>query len=143
MVGRGSESFLPPEDQERMGEAARRLVAGEAPSVTMQHRLRMKDGGFAEVETVSSAVPGRPGEASRVLRISRDITQRNAMESRLFEIQKMETIGMLAGGVAHEFNNLLLGITGTAEMLSLLLAGNEEAAGLLAIISPVGTRAEE
>ena len=143
MVGRGSESFLPSEDREGMGEAVRRLVAGETPSVTMQHRLRKKDGGFAEVETVSSAVPGSPGEAPRVLRISRDITQRNAMESRLFESQKMETIGMLAGGVAHEFNNLLLGITGTAEMLSLLLAGNEEAAGYLAIIDRMGSRAAE
>jgi len=143
MVGRGGEGFLPPEDRERMGEAVRRLVAGEAPSVTMQHRLRKKDGGFAEVETVSSAVPGSPGEAPRVLRISRDITQRNAMESRLSESQKMETIGMLAGGVAHEFNNLLLGITGTAEMLSLLLAGNEEAAGYLAIIDRMGSRAAE
>jgi PAS domain S-box-containing protein len=143
MVGRGSESFLPSEDREGMGEAVRRLVAGETPSVTMQHRLRKKDGGFAEVETVSSAVPGSPGEAPRVLRISRDITQRNAMESRLFESQKMETIGMLAAGVAHEFNNLLLGITGTAEMLSLLLAGNEEAAGYLAIIDRMGSRAAE
>ncbi|MGZ8429162.1 MAG: hybrid sensor histidine kinase/response regulator [Candidatus Deferrimicrobiaceae bacterium] len=143
MVGRGSESFLPPEDREGMGEAVGRLVAGEAPSVTMQHRFRKKDGGFAEVETVSSAVPGSPGEAPRVLRISRDITQRNAMESRLFESQKMETIGMLAGGVAHEFNNLLLGITGTAEMLSLLLAGNQEAAGYLAIIDRMGSRAAE
>jgi two-component system cell cycle sensor histidine kinase/response regulator CckA len=143
MVGRGSESFLPPEDREGMGEAVRCLVAGETPSVTMQHRFRKKDGGFAEVETVSSAVPGSPGEAPRVLRISRDITQRNAMESRLSESQKMETIGMLAGGVAHEFNNLLLGITGTAEMLSLLLAGNEEAAGYLAIIDRMGSRAAE
>src|SRR4030066_366902 len=125
MVGRGSESFLLPEDRERMGEAVRSLVAGEAPSVTMQHRLRKKDGGFAEVETVSSAVPGSPGEGPRVLRISRDITQRNAMESRLSESQKMETIGMLAGGGGHEFNNLPLGITGAAEMSSLRLPGEE------------------
>ena len=52
-------------------------------------------------------------------------------------------IGMLAGGVAHEFNNLLVGITGTAEMLSLLLAGNDEAAGYIAVIDRMGSRAAE
>src|SRR4030042_1793721 len=71
-----------------MGEAVRRLVAGDTPSVTMQHRLRKKDGGLAEVETVSSAVPGSPGEAPRVLRISRDITQRNRMGSRAAELTR-------------------------------------------------------
>jgi len=143
MVGCGSEVFLPPEDRERMSEAIRRLVAGETPAMTMQHRLRKKGGEYAEVETVSSVVPGSRGEAPRILRITRDITERKVMESRLFESQKLETIGMLAGGVAHEFNNLLLGITGTAEMLSLLLAGNDEAAGYLAIIDRMGTRAAE
>src|SRR4030065_528103 len=108
--GGGRESSLPPEDREGRGEVVRRLVAGEAPSVIMRHRLRKKDGGFAEVETVSSAVPGGPGEASRVLRISRDITQRNAMESRLCESQKMETIGMLAGGGGHESNTPARGV---------------------------------
>ena len=45
MVGCGSEVFLPPEDRERMSEAIRRLVAGETPAMTMQHRLRQKGGG--------------------------------------------------------------------------------------------------
>ena len=143
MVGCGGEVFLPPEERERVGEANRRLTAGEVPAVTMQHRLRRKRGDFAEVETVSSIVPGVRGGESRILRIARDVTERKAIESRLFESQKLETIGMLAGGVAHEFNNLLLGITGTAEMLSLLLAGNDEAAGYLEIIDRMGNRAAE
>ena len=143
MVGCGGEVFLPPEDRERVREATRRLAGGEVTALAMQHRLRKKDGGFLEVETVSSAVPGGPGGAPRVVRITRDVTERKMMESRLFEGQKLETIGMLAGGIAHEFNNLLVGITGTAEMLSLLLAGNDEAAGYLAMIDRMGNRAAE
>jgi len=143
MVGCGGEAFLPPEDRERMREATGLLAAGEVTALTMQHRLRKKDGGFLEVETVSSSVPGSRGGAPRIVRITRDVTERKMMESRLFESQKLETIGMLAGGVAHEFNNLLVGITGTAEMLSLLLAGNDEAAGYLAMIDRMGTRAAE
>lgn len=143
MVGCGSETFLPREDREKMNEANRRLASGEVPAVTLQHRLRSKDGGFREVETICSVVPGGHGAPPQILRITRDITERKVMESRLFDSQKLETIGMLAGGVAHEFNNLLLGITGTAEMLSLLLAGNEEAIGYLAMIDRMGSRAAE
>ncbi len=143
MVGSASETYLPPEDRERWNEANSRLVSGEVPAVTLQHRLRNRDGGFREVETVSSIVPGSREGSSRILRITRDITERKVMESRLIDSQKLETIGMLAGGLAHEFNNLLLGITGTAEMLSLLLAGNEEAMGYLAIIDRMGSRAAE
>jgi PAS domain S-box-containing protein len=143
MVGCGSEAFLPPGDQAGMRVANRRLAAGEVSAVTMQHRFRRKDGGYTEVETVCSVVPGSRGDAPQILRITRDITERKIMEGRLFESQKLETIGMLAGGLAHEFNNLLLAITGTAEMLSLLLAGNDEAAGYLAIIDRVGTRAAD
>lgn len=135
--------FLAPEDRERMEEADRRLISGEVPALTMQHRLRGKDGEFREVETVSSIVPGIGGEAPRILRVTRDISERKAMESRLARGHEMDTIGMLAGGVAHEFNNLLLGIAGAAEMLSLLLAGNEEAAGYLATIDRMGSRAAE
>src|SRR4030065_593805 len=78
----GSEVFLSPEERERRSEAVRRLVAGEAPAMTMQHRLRKKGGEYAEVETVSSVVPGSRGEAPRSLRITREITEGKARESR-------------------------------------------------------------
>lgn len=143
MIGCGGEVFLPPEEQETMREANRRLAAGEVPALTIHHRLRRKNGGFTEVETVCSAVRGGGISPSQILRISRDITERKMMETRLFESQKLETIGMLAGGVAHEFNNLLMGIAGAAEMLSLLLAGNDETTGYLATIDRMGSRAAE
>ncbi len=46
-----------------------------------------------------------------------DITEKNHMEIQLIHAQKMETIGELAGGVAHDFNNILTGITGNISML--------------------------
>ncbi len=143
MVGCGGETFLPPEEQEMMRETNRRLAAGEEPALTIHHRLRRKNGEFTEVETVCSAVRGGGRSPSQILRISRDITERRVMESRLFESQRVGMIGMLAGGVAHEFNNLLMGISGAVEMLSLQLAGNDETAGYLATIDRMGSRAAE
>ena len=142
-MGVAVDAFVHPDDRERFQEANRSLVRGERTAVTLQCRLRRKEGGFMEVETVSSAVLGEKGEVRQVLRITRDLTERRKMESRLFESQKLETIGALAGGIAHEFNNLLAGIAGAAEMLSPLLEGKPEAGNYLAMIERNGERAKE
>lgn len=143
MMGVAVSAFLHPDDQERFQGGNRRLVSGEVPALTLLHRLRGKDGAFMEVETVSSPVLDERGAVRQILRVTRDVTERKKMENRLFESQKLETIGMLAGGVAHEFNNLLLGINGAVEMLALLLAGNPEAQNYLAMIERSGGRAVE
>jgi PAS domain S-box-containing protein len=135
------EAFVHPEDRERFLEANRRLARGERAAMTLQYRLRRKDGSFMEVETVASPVLDGQGEIRQVLRVTRDLTERKEMERRLFESQKLETVGVLAGGVAHEFNNLLAGIIGAVEMLAPLLTENAEARNYLSVIERNGERA--
>ena len=77
---------------------------------------RRKDGSLYEVsQTVSPIVDGQ-GQATHFISIHRDITERKQLERQLAQAQKIQSIGTLASGVAHEFNNLLAGITGYASL---------------------------
>ncbi len=59
---------------------------------------------------------------------NRDITDRKVMEGQLIQSQKMESLGLLAGGIAHDFRNLLTVMSGTAEMLLDELGGEDHRA---------------
>lgn len=73
------------------------------------------DGGQVIVESRQVAVPGGSAGVA-ILEINRDITARKRSEAALLEAQKLESIGLLAGGVAHQFNNLLTGVLGNASL---------------------------
>ena len=79
-------------------------------------RLIGKDGRRCEVE-VSSRLLYERGEAIGIQGIARDLTERRRMEAELLQAQKMEAVGRLAGGVAHDFNNILMIVRGYAESL--------------------------
>jgi PAS domain S-box-containing protein len=77
---------------------------------------RRKDGTLVDVSLAISPILDPQGQLTNFVGIYRDISERKNIERQLFHAQKMQSVGTLAGGVAHEFNNLLAGIQGYASL---------------------------
>jgi PAS domain S-box-containing protein len=84
-----------------------------------------KDRSIAWITLSVRAVRGNGGGIIYMEGTAQDITDRKALEFRLLQAQKMEAIGTLAGGVAHDFNNILAAINGYAEMTKRRLSEGE------------------
>jgi len=79
--------------------------------------LKHKDGRRLYVLETSMALRDEQGKTIAYQGILRDVTEKRQLEQQLFQAKKMESIGMLAGGVAHDFNNILTTISGYAELM--------------------------
>jgi PAS domain S-box-containing protein len=77
---------------------------------------RKKDGSSFQASLTISPIVDPQGRLTHFVGIQRDITEHKQLERQLLQAQKMQSVGTLAGGVAHEFNNLLAGINGYAAL---------------------------
>jgi PAS domain S-box-containing protein len=88
---------------------------------------RRKDGRLYEAEATISPIRDAAGRITHFVAVSRDITERVQLEERLRASQKLEAIGRLAAGIAHEFNNILTIIQGNALLMDRDALGPDDA----------------
>lgn len=77
---------------------------------------RRKDGSLFTAEHIVTPVRSGRGSVTHFVSLRIDLTQRRSLEAQFLQAQKMEVVGRLAGGVAHDFNNMLTVINGMAEI---------------------------
>ncbi|HWA57618.1 MAG TPA: PAS domain S-box protein [Gemmatimonadales bacterium] len=134
VVGRRLEDYLPAEDRERKPLRLRDLLDGG--SLLAERRLQRKNGTLADVE-----ISARDLGDGRFQAIIRDISERRRLEEQLRQAQKMEAVGQLTGGIAHDLNNLLTVVLANSEMMAAELPpGREDLKGDLGELQAAARR---
>ena len=125
VLGKTFFDFMPKDEAKRAADFFISQTRRQQPFRVLQNTNIRKDGSRVIIETSGVPFFDQEGRFSGYRGIDRDVTERSDLEKRLRYSQKMEAIGMLAGGVAHDFNNILTAIVGNANLLQLNLDKND------------------
>ena len=87
--------------------------------------LARKDGETVTLTVSASLTHDDEGRLTGYRGIAHDVTERKHLEQQLLQAQKLESVGLLAGGVAHEFNNLLTGIYGYGQIIQEMIPSDD------------------
>ena len=108
-----------PDDTQRINDQLRALVESPVPSKVMEYRWKLPSGGVMWVESNWQCITDQNGAVINYLSVVRDVTKRHDAEQNIREMQKLDAIGQLTGGLAHDFNNLLGIVVGNLDMIEM------------------------
>jgi PAS domain S-box-containing protein len=134
--------LLHPEDRDRALEAFNRAVERRV-DFDLECRIIRADGELRWLFVRGGPRYDASGAAVSVAGVAMDVTGRKQLEDKLRQSQKLESLGVLAGGVAHDFNNLLVGVIGNAGLLLEETPPESPRRGLIENLMEAGERAAQ
>jgi len=118
-----------PDDRKVFHEALDSLLA-ETSTPFIEYRIQRPDGEVRNIYSSAELFRDASGNPERIVGIAYDITEHKKLEEQLRQAQKMEAIGTLAGGVAHDFNNILTAIIGYGSILKMRINSDSPLKGV-------------
>jgi PAS domain S-box-containing protein len=117
LTGKDYSAFVHPDDRERVSEACKAMRRAPLASFSSPaYRFRASDGSWRELESVGTNLLNHPQVRGLVLN-TRDVTDRKLLEQQVDQLHRLTSLGRLSAQVAHEFNNVLMGIQPFAEVV--------------------------
>ncbi len=139
MISKHFLTYLAPSEMARVTQAFSKKLQGKDVEIIPMEVIK-KDGGHAHVELSASLVL-KDGVLVGTQGVIRDVTEKMRLEGQLKRAQKMETFGLMAGGVAHDLNNILSGIVSYPDLILMDLPEDSRLRAPLETIRKSGERA--
>lgn len=150
LLGRQERDFTDPEDLEEDEREIQALLAGTRPSCCWEKRYLCKEGRITWVQVTLSLLHDLTGSPTFFVYVVEDLTsqkrgetERRELVESLHQAQKMESLGTLSAGIAHDMNNILAAIMGTAEVMQVTCDPAGNSAGNLATIIRASERGRD
>lgn len=136
-LGTNVEAFralVHPDDLAQLSASYTEALESGQLSFTHEYRFRRADGSYANILDRGYIVRDREKRPVRILGAMIDLTERKRMAEQLEQTKRLSSLGRLAGSIAHEFNNVLMGVQANAEII-----GGRAAAELRPVVGNVIT----
>jgi len=106
LMGRNAFDFVAPEDVSKVGAGIRRAWTGSTEPMPVEYRIRHRDGSWRIFQSIGRGMTDSTGRQQVVIN-SRDLTETRKLEQQFLRAQRLEAIGTLSSGIAHDLNNIL------------------------------------
>lgn len=140
LVGTSLLDWVNPAERAKMQDTWQNLVRTGQPEA-IELTLTTCEGQTRRVILYAVAFRESTGPPPLINCLIRDLSRQEALEQALLQVQQLKTLGQLAGGIAHEFNNLLAGLAGYVELARLRLRKGESPEAYLDKMLQLGERA--